>query len=244
MTALPTLLLLLLAPAIGSFLAVLVDRLPRGEDVVARPSHCRSCGARLGWRELVPLLSYPIQRGRCRHCGTAFPGWLWLMEVAALGLAVLALLRGGSDWQVWCSAGLLWLLLALAVCDLIWFRLPDALTAALAALCLGAALAQGVFVQALAGGLLGMGSFLALRLGYKALRRREGLGLGDVKLMAGLGALTGPFDLPLLVLVAAVGALCVTFALHRTLKGDLALPFGSALSGAGALLWLFEKTLL
>ncbi|SNS79334.1 prepilin peptidase [Antarctobacter heliothermus] len=244
MTALPTLLLLLLAPAIGSFLAVLVDRLPRGEDVITQPSRCRSCDTPLRWRDLVPLLSYPVQRGRCRYCGVALPGWLWLMELAALGLAVLALLRGGTAWEIWCSAGLLWLLLALAVSDLLWFRLPDALTAALAALCLGAALAQGVFVEALAGGLLGSGSFLALRLGYKALRGREGLGMGDVKLMAGLGALTGPFDLPLLVLVAALGALSVTLGLHRQLKGDLALPFGTALSGAAALLWLFEKTLL
>lgn len=244
MTLLPMLLLLLLAPAVGSFLAVLVDRLPRGEDVVARPSRCRSCDTRLGWRDLVPLVSYPVQRGRCRHCGTALPGWLWLMELAATGLAVLALLRGGTGWEIWCSAGLLWLLLALAVCDLIWFRLPDALTAALAALCLGAALAQDVFIEALTGGLLGMGSFLALRLGYKALRGREGLGMGDVKLMAGLGALTGPMQLPLLVLVASLGALCVTLVRHRSLKGDLALPFGTALAAAAALLWLFEKTLI
>ncbi|WP_323769591.1 prepilin peptidase [Antarctobacter sp.] len=244
MTVLSMLLLLLLAPAVGSFLAVLVDRLPRGEDVVTRPSRCRSCDTRLGLRDLVPLLSYPLQRGRCRHCGTALPGWLWLMELAALGLAGLALLRGGTGWEVWCSAGLLWLLLALAVCDLLWFRLPDALTAALTALCLGAALAQGVIVHALAGGLVGMGSFLALRLSYSALRGREGLGLGDVKLMAGLGALTGPFQLPLLVLIAALGALAVTLLMRRDLKGDLALPFGSALCGAGAVLWLLEKTLL
>ena len=101
-----------------------------------------------------------------------------------------------------------------------------------------------MFLTALAGGLLGAGSFLVLRVGYKALRGREGLGLGDVKLMAGLGALTGPAQLPLLVLIAATGALAITLFKHRNLRGDLALPFGAALSGAGAPLWLFEKTLL
>ncbi|SMX40810.1 prepilin peptidase [Maliponia aquimaris] len=244
MTLLPTVLLLLIAPAVGSFLGVLVDRLPRGEDAVAAPSRCRTCKARLGLRDLVPLLSYPLLRGRCRQCGAALPGWLWLIEIAATGAALLAVLKGGTDWQVWTSAGLLWLLLALAASDLLWFRLPDALTAALAALCLGAALAQGVFLAALGGGLIGAGAFLALRAGYKALRGREGLGLGDVKLMAGLGALTGAAGLPLLVLIAALAALATALLARRGVRGDLALPFGAALCGAGALLWLLEKTLI
>ena len=233
-----TLLLLLTAPAAGSFLAVLVDRLPRGEDVVTAPSRCRACKTRLGLRDLVPLLSYPLLRGCCRHCGAPVPGWLWLMELAALGLAGLAMLRGGTVWEIWCSALLLWLLLALAVSDLRTFRLPDALTAALAALCLGAALAQGLFVWALAGGLIGAGSFLLLRIAYAALRGREGLGLGDVKLMAGLGALTGPAQLPLLVLVAALSALIAAALTRGGWAADRPLPFGVALCAAGALVWL------
>lgn len=243
MISVSLLLLLLAAPAVGSFLAVLVDRLPRGEDVIRRPSHCRACDTRLGTRDLVPLVSYAVLRGRCRTCQTPLPGWIWLMELGALGLATLAVMRGGTTWEIWCAAGILWLLMALAVTDLIWFRLPDALTAALAAVCLGVAAAQGQIWAALAGGLLGAGAFLALRVGYKALRGREGLGLGDVKLMFGLGALTGPADLPLLVLIAALGALSVTLITRGRLAGHVALPFGAALCAAGALLWLFEKTL-
>jgi len=244
MTFFSMLFLLLVAPAAGSFLGVLVDRLPRGEDVLRAPSRCRTCGVRLGPRELVPLVSFALQRGQCLRCRATLPGWLFLMELAALGLAVLAILRGGDGWQIWTSAGLLWLLLALGVCDLIWFRLPDALTAALAALCLGTALPAGQLMMALAGGLLGAGSFLALRVTYHALRGREGLGLGDVKLMAGLGALTGPAHLPLLVLIAALGALGLTLALRRDMRADLALPFGTALVAAAGVMWLMEKTLI
>jgi len=244
MTFFSMLFLLLVAPAAGSFLGVLVDRLPRGEDVLRAPSRCRTCGVRLGPRELVPLVSFALQRGQCLRCRATLPGWLFLMELAALGLAVLAILRGGDGWQIWTSAGLLWLLLALGVCDLIWFRLPDALTAALAALCLGAALPAGQPMMALAGGLLGAGSFLALRVTYHALRGREGLGLGDVKLMAGLGALTGPAHLPLMVLIAALGALGLTLALRRDMRADLALPFGTALVAAAGVMWLMEKTLI
>lgn len=234
----------MIAPALGSFLGVLVDRLPRGENVVTAPSRCRRCKTRLGASDLVPLFSYLWQRGRCRHCGAALPGWLWLMEIAATGLAALALLQGGALWHVWCAAGVLWLLLALGVSDVLWFRLPDALTAALAALCLGAALANGVFLYALGGALIGAGLFLTLRVTYRALRGREGLGLGDVKLMGGLGALTGPHDLPLLLLIAAVGALAAAALAGRGMRRDLALPFGSALSAAAGVMWLFEKTLL
>jgi leader peptidase (prepilin peptidase)/N-methyltransferase len=245
-----TLFLLMVAPAVGSFLGALIDRLPREEDILRAPSRCRSCGTRLRAVDLVPLLSFVVLRGKCRYCAAPLPGWLPLMELAAFGLAGLAVLRGGDDWQIWTSAGVLWLLLALGVCDLLWFRLPDALTAALAALCLGAAVGNGLGMLALAGGLLGAGAFLALRVGYMSLRGREGLGLGDVKLMAGLGALTGPAHLPLLVLVAALGALLATLILRwgggvrGGLRGDLALPFGAALTAAGGALWLMEKTLI
>jgi hypothetical protein len=142
-----TLFLLMVAPAVGSFLGALIDRLPREEDILRAPSRCRSCGTRLRAVDLVPLLSFVVLRGKCRYCAAPLPGWLPLMELAAFGLAGLAVLRGGDDWQIWTSAGVLWLLLALGVCDLLWFRLPDALTAALAALCIGAAVGTGLRVS-------------------------------------------------------------------------------------------------
>lgn len=241
------LLLLLIAPAVGSFLGVLADRLPRGEDAIATPSHCRSCKTRLTPRDLVPLWSYLRHGGCCRHCGIALPGWLLLIELGAAGVAGLALLRGGTPYEVWQSAGYLWLLLALAFSDALWLRLPDALTAALLAVALGAAWPLGLLTHALAGALLGAGSFLLLRLGYAAWRRREGLGLGDVKLIAGLGAAVGPLDLPWLVLIAAMLALAgamLRAALTRVpAAADTALPFGTALCGSGAVLWLVGKTL-
>lgn len=243
-----TVLLLLLAPAIGSFLAVLVDRLPRGEDVVSRASRCRGCKTRIASRDLVPLLSFIWLRGRCRRCGNAIPGWLFLFELGATGAAGLTVLRAATLWDAWVSALILWLLMALAASDLIRFRLPDALTAALAACVLGACFATGQLAPALTGAALGAGSFLALRLGYKALRGREGLGLGDVKLMVGLGALSGPLALPWLVLWAALIAMVATVfaALKRgkDVRGDLAMPFGAALCAAAAMIWLFEMTLI
>lgn len=239
-----TLLLLLCGPFAGSFAGVLADRLPRGEDVVRAPSACRACRTRLGWRDLVPLWSFAARRGRCRHCGAAIPPWLWAAEIAggAGAVAAVLVLPGAAAWG---GALLLWCLLALVLSDLRWFRLPDPLTAALGLIALGLSLAglgpsPG---QALWGAGLGAGAFAALRGGYRALRGREGLGAGDVKLMAGCGAALGPWDLPLMVLMAATTALAVAGAGRlRGQAGALdparALPFGAALAAATGALWL------
>ncbi|WP_150297507.1 prepilin peptidase [Salipiger aestuarii] len=243
---LSTLLPLLLAPCVGSFLAVLADRLPRGEDVVTRPSACRACGARLGPADLVPVLSFCLRRGHCGTCAAPIPSWLLYVEIAATGLAALAVAAGGGAVQVWVSLLWLWLLLALGVADARAFRLPDVLVLALCAVAAAGMALVGAPIwpppgQALAGALLGSGAFLTLRLGYRALRGREGLGLGDVKLMAGLGAFAGPFDLPLVVLMAALGGLAGAVSWRRArLRRHLKLPFGSALCAAAGLLWLLR----
>jgi len=244
------LLLILIAPFMGSFLALLADRLPRGEDVIVKPSHCRRCDARLRLRDLVPVLSFVSTRGRCRHCGAAIPPVTLYSEIAATGAAVLAVLAGGGPADIWLSAVFLWLLLALTLCDLQWYRLPDLLTGTLFLTALGIAARGGGLDQALIGAGLGSGAFLALRLGYYAIRGREGLGLGDVKLMAGLGAFAGPLDLPLLVLIAALGALAgagLDHMVDRRRRGtSLAirkLPFGAALCGAAAILWVLRAAI-
>jgi leader peptidase (prepilin peptidase)/N-methyltransferase len=253
------LLLLLLSPAVGSFLNVLIDRLPRGESILWPGSTCRSCDTRLGLRDLLPVVSFLLARGRCRHCGAVIPAWHLYVELAAIGLAILALALAGPLAAITLTALTGWLLLALILCDLLWFRLPDGLTAAL----LLAALAWAGLVQmgqipppahlllpqtlseALVGGGIGCVSFWLIRICYQHIRGRQGLGLGDVKLMAALGSLVGPWLLPHLVLAAALmalaAALVTTLRRQRRLSGTSALPFGAALSLAAALIWLLAR---
>lgn len=238
------LLLILLGPAVGSFLAVLLDRLPRDEDIVTRPSFCRSCGAALTALQMIPILSFAMQRGRCAKCGSAIPPWLLYAELLCLGAGVLAVLQGGSLSAIILSAVFLWLLVALSMADLLWFRLFDLLTASLAAVAFAMALTPDGpgLMQAFLGAAIGAGSFAALRVGYQMLRRRDGLGLGDVKLMVGLGAFSGPYDLPLLVFIAAIAALGMALVQRignpRSLAADNPLPFGAALCAAAAVMWL------
>ncbi|GAW33306.1 type 4 prepilin-like proteins leader peptide-processing enzyme [Roseovarius sp. A-2] len=236
--------LILSGAAVGSFLAAWADRLPRGESIVTTPSSCRGCGMQIAWRDLVPVASWLVLSGRCRRCGEAIPRRLFYAEIIGMGLAILAIWVAATPLEMVLGALWLWCLFGLMLCDLSDFRLPDSLTGLLVVT--GAAMswadsARGL-PDALIGAGAGAGAFLALRLAYQLVRRREGLGLGDVKLMAGIGAGLGWAALPMVALVAALGALAVTGALwYRGARasGGTEIPFGAYLAAAAAVIWLW-----
>ena len=122
---------LLLAPFIGSFLGTLIVRLPEGRPVLLDRSRCEACGQTLGARDLVPIFTWLLLKCRCRYCGAQLGVFYPLIELAALGVAVWALLTLPSQ-LVWPTAALGWALLALAVIDAKHFYLPDVLTLPLA----------------------------------------------------------------------------------------------------------------
>jgi len=234
--------LLLVSPAVGSFLGVLVDRLPCGLGALTAPSRCATCRARLGWRDLVPILSSVATRGRCRDCGAAIPGHLMRIELAAMLAAVLAVALTGATAEMWLIAALLWCLIALFYSDLLHYRLPDALTLVLLMLGLLRAWvdpARGLHDSILSAA-AALAAFWLIRWGYYRWRGREGLGLGDVKLMAGVGAAVGWSQVPVVTLLAAGMALAVV-ALDAVLgksrpSADTRLPFGSFLAAATAVI--------
>jgi leader peptidase (prepilin peptidase)/N-methyltransferase len=168
-----------------------------------------------------------------------------VMEVSALALATACALVAQSDLQFLLGCGYLWCLLALFACDAQWFRLPDPLTAILLLLALALAWENPNMhiIDATLGAIAGCTSFLAIRIAYHKLRGREGLGLGDVKLMAGIGAAVGILLLPIVVLIAALSALLWAiwqyFSQGKPLQGHTAQPFGSFLCISTALVWLF-----
>lgn len=221
----------------GSFLATLVMRWPAGGRLSGR-SRCDSCGEALSAGELVPLMSWALSRGRCRRCGAPIPTVHPAMELAAALIGIVALLVNPSPAGL---AGALfgWILLALLALDLWHLWLPDRLTLPL--LALGLAFGSGPPADRLIGAVIGGGGFLLLALAYRRLRGRDGLGLGDAKLMAGLGAwLSPPLIAPLILLSALVGLALALVRARRDGSRSVAepVPFGACLSAAAFPLWL------
>lgn len=234
----------------GSFLSALTWRLPRDGSVTEGRSRCTACDHPLGPRDLVPLLSWLLARGRCRHCGAAVSLRYPLIEAACVGLCTAVAWRAGAlGWDLPTTAltlALAIILLGSAVVDLEHGLLPDALTLAAAppALALGwlsGAASAGALESlglTLAGGLAGGGGAWLLRVGFRRLTGRHGLGLGDVKLMAVAGLLLGPADWPVFLLVAGLGG--VVFGLvWRGLKRGPTFPFGPMLILALLVMVLF-----
>lgn len=234
---------LILGAIAGSFAATLIIRWPRGERIGGR-SRCDGCGATLGALDLVPLLSFAARRGRCRRCGAPIdrrhPG----VELAAAAIGTIAFAAHGP------AAGLAtalfgWWLLALAWLDAEHHWLPDALTLPLVPLGLGVAL-LGIGAPPLdriVGAAAGGATLWALAFAYRRLRGREGLGGGDPKLLAGIGAWLGWMELPFVLLAAALlglAAAAIAGLRGGTVTRTTPLPFGTLLALAAWPLWLLS----
>ena len=216
---------------------------------LARPrSRCPNCGHVLRWHENLPVIGWLRLQGRCAGCGTAISKRYPLVELATGLLFAACGWKFGAQAQtlVWCAA--VALMVAMALIDLDTTYLPDDLTLPLIGLgLLGAGLGwTGVRLEDAAwGALAGYGALWLLAFSYKKLRGVEGMGEGDFKLLAGLGALLGWQLLPSIVLLAsAVGAVVgislIAFGGH---KREVPIPFGPYLVGGGIAAIFFGQTL-
>jgi len=254
------LLVFLLGLALGSFLNVVITRLPRREGVFRGRSRCPFCRTALPWRDNLPLVSYLLLRGRCRFCGQAIPPRYPGVELASgfLALALWHHLPASPLLLVYgpfCGA-----LVALSAIDLEHRVLPDAITLpgiALGLLC-SLVFPHLTFLQSAAGALLGAAIFSGVSWVYRRLAARRGLtgdaalgmGGGDVKLLAFIGAFLGVEALPLVIfLSAALGSLAgvILVLRRRRAPGQEAregrwrftpVPYGPFLAAA-ALIYLF-----
>lgn len=235
---------ILLSPFIGSFLGVVVARVESPAGIVWGRSVCEACGAQIKPFDLVPLISWAVLRGRCRACSARIDLFHPAMELGALAIAIWSTAVFADPALLWASCFLGWVLLALAAADLKYFLLPDFLTLPLIAAGLAATwlLAGSSFTASLIGAALGYAFVLILREVYRKLRRREGMGMGDAKLLAASGAWVTWQGLPSVILLGAVTGLA--YALLRFGRnGSLALtdrvPFGAFLCLGTWIVWLY-----
>lgn len=229
--------LALIGLTIGSFLNVCIYRLPRGESVVFPPSRCTQCGRTLRWYHNVPVLSWLALRGRCGFCGARVAVRYPAIEL--LTACVFALHAPLVGWEPLLvpRLALAAALIVLAFIDLDFRILPNTITlpGTAAGIVLSFWLPPG-WRDAIIGALLGGGVLWAIGEAYFRLRGVEGMGMGDVKMLAMIGAWLGwKGVLVTLVLATCSGALVgVAMMLRRSHGLAYALPFGTFLS-AGAL---------
>ena len=234
---------------VGSFVNVLIHRLPimilQSEEnptavfnLWTPRSHCPHCHHVLHWYELIPVVSYVISKGRCRHCTQSISPRYPIVEVITAALFLMCLRQFGPTPQALMACFFCATLLALACIDAETFLLPDILTQALLWVGLiGSALSltPTPLIQSLGGAVLGYGLLWLVSWGFEKLAGKEGMGQGDLKLLAGLGAWVGVWSLLPLILLASISGLI--FGLVQKFRGQLGhnghFPFGPFLALSG-----------
>lgn len=240
---------LFVAPFIGSFLGVLIRRLPEGRPMVLARSRCEACGATLTVPELLPLASYLWRRGRCGHCGQPIGLFHPIIELVAIGVAIWAVMAETDPVRLWTDCLLGWVLLTLSWIDWRWMRLPDVLTLPLllAGLLFTLATQPTDITDHAAGAATGYLALRGLAWCYRIVRGREGIGAGDAKLLGAVGAWLGLAWLPLVVLLAALLGMAMAAGLAlagQKMYAKTALPFGPWLALSFWLLWLHGDWLM
>jgi len=256
----------LLGLVAGSFLNVVIHRLPMMLERAWRrqcreleadqplpaeerfnlaypPSRCPHCDHPIRAHENIPLFSFLWQRGRCRHCGARISVRYPVVELLTALLSAAVVWKFGVTWQAGAALLLTWALIALAFIDLDTFLLPDNITLPL--LWLGLFLSLfGLFTDMRAALLGAMAGYLSLWSVYhlfRLLTGKEGLGYGDFKLLALLGAWLGWHYLPAIILLSSLvgAAVGITLIALRRHSRQVPIPFGPYLAAAGwlALMW-------
>lgn len=232
----------ILGAIFGSFGNVIIYRLPKEESIVKPRSYCYSCKTPIKWYDNIPILSWFILRGHCRHCGARFSFRYPLVELIMAVLFMLSYHYVGISWSL---LEYLIFIFGLVVCtfiDLDHMILPDEFTLSGIVLgLLGAALnPHRDFLDALFGVLMGGGFLWGMAYVYYLLTKQEGMGGGDIKLLAWIGALLGWKAIPFVIMSSAIIGSVVGLIAARKQKAGLktVIPFGPYLA-LGAILYLF-----
>lgn len=233
---------------VGSFLNVLIHRLPRGESVVSPGSHCPRCGAPVTPLQNVPVISWLALRGKCASCRAPISMRYPSIELVN-GLLWTAVALRAPDWgSLGSGCFLTSACLALLAIDAEFQILPDKITLTGTAVGIGLAFVSPSRspVASVIGAAIGAGGLFLVAFLYEKIAGHEGMGLGDVKMLGMIGAFLGPWGVLVTVLLASLSGSVVGIALIVSGAGDrkLRLPFGVFLAIGAVAAWFFGAALV
>lgn len=230
---------------VGSFLNVVILRLPHDKSIVFPASHCPSCSSAIAWYDNVPVVSFLLLKGRCRTCGVSI-SWQYPIVELAMGLLSLALfVKFQLSWSFAINFVLVAALLVIMVIDFHHQIIPDviSLSGILVGFCLSFVNSQVTWQSAGLGILLGGGSLYAIATIYYLITKREGMGGGDIKLLAMIGAFQGWQSLPFVIFSSSLlGSLVgIGFMFKQKKGGKTVVPYGPFLAIGSILYMFFQK---
>ncbi len=238
----------ILGAAIGSFLNVCIVRLPQGKSLVRPGSHCPRCGQPIRLYDNIPLVSYLILRGRCRDCKGPISPRYFLVETATALLSLAIVRNFGLSIEAGVYFVLFCALLVIIFIDLDTFTIPDVITLPGMVAGLGASflLPRMGILRSAVGLVTGGGILFVVAIGYQMLRKREGIGGGDIKLLAMVGAFTGWQGCLFTIFGASLTGSIVGLAImiRRRSGTQTPIPFGPFLSLASFLYVLVGDVLI
>lgn len=227
---------------VGSFLNVCIIRLPRSKSVISPPSHCPQCQSPIRFYDNIPILSYLILLGKCRQCQVTISPQYPLIELIGGTFSLAFILRYGVSLQYFIYFAFFSALVVIAFIDLRHQIIPDiiSLFGILAGLLSSLILPQLSILDSALGILTGGGSLLLIAILYQLIARREGMGGGDIKLLAMIGAFLGWQGAIFSLVVGSLFGSLTGIALMIAEKKDrkFAIPFGPFLS-LGTMIYLF-----
>lgn len=227
---------------VGSFLNVCIYRLPKEESVVFPPSHCPDCGYRIRWYDNVPIVSYLVLKGKCRSCSAPISPQYPIVEAINALLTLFLFMRFGLSRAflvlfLFCSA-----MVVVTFIDLEHQIIPDAISlpGIVAGFVFSFFIPQLGWKTSLIGMLAGGGSLYLVAFLYHLFTGKEGMGGGDIKLLAMMGAFFGWKSIPFIIFVSSLAGsiIGVTVMLIQKKDAKLAIPFGPFLV-FGAILYIF-----
>ncbi|WP_457639991.1 prepilin peptidase [Persephonella sp.] len=233
---------------IGSFLNVVIYRLPRGRSV-AKPafSFCPSCGSPVKWYDNIPILSYLVLRGRCRNCSSPISKRYPFVELLTGFASAFSFLKTGISVDYFFVFGFLSLLIAITFIDIDFRIIPDQLN--LAGFIMGAVYTffrqDFSIIDGLIGSFAGAGFLWAVAYFYLRFRGIEGLGMGDVKMMAFIGMYLGWFGALFTIFlgsfIGAAAGITGAYLSKSSEKGRYEIPFGPFLAAASVVYMFFGE---